>query len=385
LSTRRFINIGIAGLLAILVLGAQTPSSAHMHEDRISLPQRGPDPVVVRLLDDTVDIWDGKTAEMLQVFVGNTDDCCIGRTPVAGRYKLGNGALSFAPAFDFITGQDYVARIRIPGLDEKLAGFSIPSRAGAVDASVTAIYPSGDALPENTLRFYFHFSVPMSPHVAFDHIKLRDASGNADEAAFMKFKQELWDDNRTRLTVLIDPGRIKRNVATNLDLGPALIEGHRYTLSVDKGWPSADGSSYLPQFSKPFTVTEPLRERPDIRFWQISSPCLGTREPLNITFDRPFDRHLLSKEIRVAEKNGRSVGGRIHIGERERSWSFTPNESWSHKDLRVVANIGLEDVAGNNFRDLLDQQNGTPDASVSITKTTVRLKHCTGAARNNTP
>ena len=113
---------------------------------------------------------------------------------------------------------------------------------------MTDVYPSGDLLPENVLRFYVHFSEPMTPHLASDFVTLRDASGVADRAAFMKFKQELWNADRTRLTVLIDPGRIKRSVATNLDLGPALLEGERYSLTVDEGWPSADGSSVLPSF-----------------------------------------------------------------------------------------------------------------------------------------
>ena len=36
----------------------------------------------------------------------------------------------------------------------------------------------------------------------------------------MRLKQELWNEDLVRLTVLIDLGRIKRNVATNVELGP---------------------------------------------------------------------------------------------------------------------------------------------------------------------
>lgn len=88
---------------------------------------------------------------------------------------------------------------------------------------------------------------------------LRDASGNADDAAFMRFTQALWNKDGTRLTVPIDPGRIKRHVATNVELGPALLEGQNYTLEIEPGWPSADGHSILPGFAKkrhgrPFAV-----------------------------------------------------------------------------------------------------------------------------------
>ena len=36
----------------------------------------------------------------------------------------------------------------------------------AEPAAVTEIFPSGEILPENTLRFYIHFSVPMRSGVA---------------------------------------------------------------------------------------------------------------------------------------------------------------------------------------------------------------------------
>ncbi len=66
----------------------------------------------------------------------------------------------------------------------------------------------------------------------------------------MRFKQELWNEDLARLTVLIDPGRIKRNVATNVELGFALLAGRNYTLSVGAGWSSANSESVLPAFDK---------------------------------------------------------------------------------------------------------------------------------------
>ena len=375
-------GVRITRLLPILMLVIMMNSIASADDDGLgfSVPQHGSEPVAVRFSEGTIDWEDVKASEVLQVFVGAIDLCCEGRTPVAGRYELANNALRFTPAFSFVVGQDYVARARIPGTDEKLVKFSIPSETLMMEARVTDIYPSGNILPENILRLYVHFSIPMSPHVAFDYIKLRNAEGIADEAAFMRFKQELWNEDRTRLTVLIDPGRIKRDVATNLELGPALLAGQQYTLAVDAGWPSADGSSFLPAFSKSFSVGDALRARPSVKFWQATPPCLGTREPLHITFDRPFDRYLLRKDIHVAAADGQLVDGMIHVGEGENSWHFTPNEPWEHEELHVIANTELEDVAGNNFRDLLDQSVSTQDTSASVTSLTVQLESCPGLA-----
>ena len=372
----RMTNFGIAKVLAILIMVTIMSSIAQANENGISLPQNGSDPVSLHFAEGAVAWEDAKALEILQVFVGATTPCCEGRTPVAGRYVIQGASLSFTSAFGFEPGQDYVVRIRISGEVERLLPFRVKSQAAQIDAAVTQIFPSGDTLPENVLRFYIHFSTPMTPHVAFDFIKLRDAPGNVDDAAFMRFKQELWNEDRKRLTVLMDPGRIKREVATNLELGPALREGQQYTLSVGGGWPSADGVSVLPAFSKEFTVTAPLRELPNVELWHATSPCRGTTEPLSITFDRPFDRHLLSRGIRVFGADGQVVDGMVYVDGGERTLSFTPNGPWTDANLSVVAAPELEDVAGNNFRDLLDHKDSLTTAAVSPTVRPIVLTSC---------
>lgn len=217
----------LARILAGLTAGAVMISSAAFADDiTLSLPQNAEAAVALALPDWLAD----EPSKVLQVFVGTGEGCCDTKTPIAGRYTHENNVLSFTPAFGFSAGQNYVARVQ-EAEDEELIPFRIPVEAAIIPAAVTEIYPSGDTLPENTLRFYIHFTVPMQPQVAFDYIKLRDASGAVDEATFMRFKQELWNEDRTRLTVLIDPGRIKREVATNVELGPALLASQQYTLT----------------------------------------------------------------------------------------------------------------------------------------------------------
>lgn len=365
----------VASLLAILTMvGAITPI-ARADEFRVLPPQLGSDPVVLQFTDGVSETTN--PSELLQVFVGaaDPDPCCEGRTPMAGRYAREGNTLAFSPAFGFEPGQDYLAQVGVGHEGPALVPFRVAVEAPTRAAAVTEIYPSGSMLPENVLRFYVHFSVPMAPHVAFDYIKLRDASGKVDEAAFMRFKRELWSEDRTRLTVLFDPGRIKRNVATNAELGPALLAGRDYTLSVDAGWPSADGTSALPQFTKQFTVTAPLRELPDVGQWRATAPCIGRREPLQIEFDRPFDRHLLVQNIRVTTEDGRDIVGAITVGEGERSWSFTPSAPWANASILIDVSPTLEDVAANNFQDLLDHV-GSDMTMIGSTILPIDLNDC---------
>ena len=62
--------------------------------------------------------------------------------------------------------------------------FATPEQPSTPPAEVTHIYPSSDRLPENLLRFYIHFSTPMSRGEAYRHIHLRDADGRELEGRF---------------------------------------------------------------------------------------------------------------------------------------------------------------------------------------------------------
>lgn len=367
------LNNGVANGLATLIL--VTVLTAPVQAEVVTLPDEAADPVTLSLIDNS--LTESRPAELFEVFLGSDDPCCTGRLPISGRYAQTEDVLAFFPAFGFEPGQDYVVRIRTAD-DDALFPFRITSSIEAIPAAVTELYPSGGALPENTLRFYIHFSVPMRPHVAFDYIRLSDASGTVDEAAFMRFAQELWNEDRTRLTVLIDPGRIKREVATNLELGPALLAGGQYALTVEGGWPSADGATVLSAFTRTFQVSDPLRTRPDASLWNANAPCVGTVEPLTIAFDRPFDRHLLMQALRVETEEGAAIYGMIEIADAEHQWSFTPHQPWSLEDLNLVANPTLEDVAGNNFRDLLDHVAGSSDLAPSATNRQISIQDCAG-------
>lgn len=326
--------------------------TALANEDGLSLPKTVNDAVNITL---KTPIQNNRQAgDILQVYVGDKADCCRGKTPVAGRYQLDNQTISFTPTFDFVTGQNYVIRVTSSDDAPQLTAFSLKSPTPIVAPAITAVYPSGDSLPENVLRFYIHFSTPMQAHVAFDHIKLVDADGNIDDAAFMRFKQELWNADRTRLTLLMDPGRIKRGVATNERLGAALHTGRDYKLVIDGGWQTANGQATLPRFEKAFRVTKALRTLPNVDNWQVTAPKIGSEQALTIAFDRPFDYALLRNKIRVLTSSGEPIQGNITTEDNEKTWRFHPKIAWKNEQITLVVDATLEDVAANNFKDLLD-------------------------------
>ncbi len=345
-------------LIAVCFVG-QLWSAALANEGRLILPAQANGNVELELGENA---RLGHPSDILQMFVGTIDACCTDKTPMAGSYRVDRQRVIFDPVFDLVIGQNYT--VLTHGIDRQLTEFAIDPMGPATPTQVVAIYPSGAEIPENTLRFYIHFSEPMQPHMSTKFIKLVKANGAIDDAAFMMFKQELWNKDRTRLTLLLDPGRIKRGVATNLDLGPALLANNKYSIVVKGGWPNARDGHKAAQFEHPFSVSPALRILPDTELWQFLRPAVSTRDPLVISFDRPFDHQLAQSAITVLDADGNVVAGTVSVENHEKNWRFTPDAPWQTMAIRIVVDARFEDVAGNNFRELLDHSAETKVADI---------------------
>jgi hypothetical protein len=138
------------------------------------------------------------------------------------------------------------------------------------------VFPTADVLPENLLKFYVQFSAPMSEGAGLTHVRLLDAAGREVAAPFLSIAQELWDRSMTRLTVLIDPGRIKRDVRPNLEVGPVFEAGQSYTLAVDAAWRDAAGKPLKEAFRKNFRAGPADRVAIAPASWTVRAPAAGT-------------------------------------------------------------------------------------------------------------
>lgn len=293
--------------------------------------------------------------DFLSVFVKNEMEE-YNLNAVQGRYTVQNDYLVFTPYFSFEKGLTYVARINAP---ETELGFIytdfIVGEKASVDApSLLHIYPTSDELPENLLRFYFYFNTPMKRDQSLQHIHLVDADGNIDNHAFMEFKQELWSADGKRLTLLFDPGRIKRGVSTNLELGPALLEGKNYKIAISGTWQDVYGQELSVETTKEFVVGPAYREQIVIEEFVIQKPEVNSDDSLRILFDRLMDHALIQSMIRIEDENNNLLPGLWEASKEEKVAQFIPDSSWQKGTYRIVIDSRLEDIAGNNLNDLLD-------------------------------
>ena len=278
--------------------------------------------------------------------------------PILGSYRVEKGTLCFDPQFPLDRGVRYLASFRPDGLggfyhtldtSSSPASFQLPDAPPGTPTVVRQVYPSADVLPENLLKFYLHFSAPMRGGDIYRHIHLRNEAGKDIELPFLELGEELWNPAMTRLTLFIDPGRIKREVKPLEEIGPALEAGKRYTLVIDRAWTDANGQPLKESFRKPFKVGPPDRDPPDVKLWKLQPPQRGSSKPLVLSFPKPMDHALAQRMIRVVVPPGELVAGEAVLEDQERRWIFTPAQPWKAGPHTVLVQTTIEDLAGNNI------------------------------------
>jgi hypothetical protein len=229
---------------------------------------------------------------------------------------------------------------------------AIPANIERPQATVQAVYPRGDALPANLLKFYIHFTAPMSRGEAYSRLHIVDITDPAAPRevpdAFLRLGEELWDSRGERFTLLFDPGRIKRGLVPNLEDGAPLQVGRRYALVIDGAWQDAQGLPLADSFRKEFAITPFDDAQPDPLAWKLAVPSVGDVEPLIVTFPEPLDHALLERAIAIKAADGKDVDGIGVALDQESRWMFRPTQPWPAGDYAIVIDPILEDLAGNS-------------------------------------
>ena len=297
---------------------------------------------------------------LLRVSVGTSAEDVRTLPPVLGAYTVTDAAIRFSPSYGFDPGREYrvifdAARAppRVNGLDRAGTWPTIDEVVAApvADApsstTVVQVYPTADALPENLLRVYVHFSDPMGRADGAAYVRLLNANGQVVDDVFLPLKLALWNEDRTRYTLLLDPGRVKQGIRPNREMGRALAAGNTYTLAIDRGWPDASGAALAESFTRTFTVASPREQAIDPTTWRLAAPAADTREPLVVSFPEPLDHALLHRALLVTTERGLVVGGDVAVEAAETRWVFTPHDPWRSTEHRLTPLPTLEDPAGN--------------------------------------
>ncbi|MEZ5352322.1 MAG: hypothetical protein R2762_06760 [Bryobacteraceae bacterium] len=269
-----------------------------------------------------------------------------GAPALSGDYEMKGGALVFKPRYKLEPGLSYRAVYSL--VNEHARGaFTVPKPKVAPSTVVERIYPTAAVLPENQLKFYLHFSAPMSRGEAAKRIHLFQEDGTEVKLPFLELDEELWDRDFRRLTVLFDPGRVKRGLVPNAEVGLPIRDGQKYRLVVDAEWQDGSGIPLKQPFVKQFSGGPAVRSAIDPKEWTITAPRGLDIAPLVIDFPRPLDAALLQRFLDVVDGAGQLVKGRILLDKEERRWLFQPDRPWQPGQYSIEVVSTLEDLAGN--------------------------------------
>jgi hypothetical protein len=330
---------------------------------------------------NSTDVW----KEVFPVFASEFGE----RNPMDGTYEVHADAVSFTPSYPFATLVSYGCVFHWDQLVKNRNELFLPEvDAGRLELAftidrvssnfsepeVTAVYPSGALIPENLLKFHIAFTSPMTKGEAYTRVKLLDSSGKVIDKPFLVVDQEFWDDSLKMLTILLDPGRVKRGLRPNREMGAPLLQGESYKLVIESGWKNVDGRVTENKFIREFTCTAADRMAPKVSDWSISVPA-SPATPLVIQLHEQFNRVLLADAIRVKSPKGEDVPGKIHLLADESVIAFEPLEHWKEGTYEVQVNPLLEDLAGNNLRRIFDKDltSESGDAAVTSLKFTVKF------------
>lgn len=283
---------------------------------------------------------DRKIASMLFVDVKDT------RYHILGNMHIEGAKAVFTPVVPFERGRTYEA---FSGA-QSIAVFTIPPDTALRTPVLTGSFPSCDTVPSNLLKIYLQFSEPMMEGRSSQFVQLfNNDTGDTVTNAFLDLQPELWNDDRTVLTLWLDPGRIKRDLIPNKKLGVVMNDNHTYRLHVAKGWRSQKGVALNSDYTRMFVTTSRDVTKPDPKNWSLTvyddAVFLNTKETL--------DWSLLNSTISIW-LDEEEIEAKTISKDCERRVTIIPAKPLKHGAYILMIETRLEDPAGNNFNRLFE-------------------------------
>jgi hypothetical protein len=259
------------------------------------------------------------------------------------------------PRFALKIGTEYVVSLDLTDASYDV-GISLPE-AEVTIPEVIGFAPSQALIPANILRLYVQFSEPMARGQVRDTVKLVHRDGRPVSSPFLNLEAELWDPSQTRVTLLLDPGRIKQGVGPNMQAGAPLQTGESYQLVVSGWMQSAAGAPLETDVTLALRVGPAERRAIDPVSWQILTPPEGSHAPITVAFDRIMDSGATQRLLQMQDSAGNRLRGAITSD--GGGWSFMPAQAWQTGDYYLIVDPELEDVSGNTIAAPFDATSGT--------------------------
>jgi hypothetical protein len=305
-------------------------------------------------------VWAENAPEDAVLSIHRVDETDAIGPAMFAKVELEGEKLKLTPSFQLSAGSKYRAVIK--SKDGKILD-SIDYETKAVRGpppKVAKIYPRTKKLPANLLKFYLYFDQPMREgREIFDQIHIEDESGKRVHSPWRRL--ELWNEDATRLTLWIHPGRIKRGVNLREQLGPVLVPGKHYSLVIEKNVRDARGIPLGKEYRHDFSTLPEDHKRPLPQNWKIRTTIdSDSRKSLLVISPEPLDHALVTKSLKLFQ-NGKPVPISVDVGPKDTLFYLSPQVPTELSDCELRIGIQLEDLAGNTPERIFDTDLTLPD------------------------
>jgi hypothetical protein len=312
--------------------------------------------------------------DRLKLFVSGKDEKSSRLPAVFGDCRWQGEHLLFQPRFPLLPGQDYLAEFQPAGNSPAVSkAFRLPRELPKPTAKVVGVYPSSRSLPQNLLKFYLYFSEPMQQGRVYQYLQITDDQGKQLPGPFLELAEELWDRSGTRLTLLLDPARVKQGLVPREEDGSIFEVSKTYRLKISKNWPDANGQPLTVDETKEFLIVEPDFEQPKPEEWKIqvvssANQAINTSvksmasqgQVIQIDFNEPLDRAMLEHSLVFVDPSNRTLTGDVVIAEEESCVQFLPASKLTKGRYQVRINPLLEDRCGNSIQRAFEVDSSMP-------------------------
>ncbi len=287
----------------------------------------------------------------LRVFKGQiTETELSSATMLLGKVVKEETSIRFIPLVPFGWNQEYTVVY-----NNIMDHFVIDLPDSYEHLSIETVYPSGRWVPTNILKWYIKFSSPINETNVYHHIEFIHSLGDTISKVILPLENALISDDGKLLTLWVEPGRQKRDLIPNKQLGPVFEKDKRYGLIIPKDLKDNNGVPMQEDFAHIFQTTPPDRQKPDTNSWKVLPPENDT-DDLVILFHESMDYGSTMNGLTVINAEKKVITGDWQLIDNESISLFTPKKPWSKGNYKVLLDVTIEDLAGNNLNRLFDSK-----------------------------
>ncbi|SMG27034.1 hypothetical protein SAMN05661096_01566 [Marivirga sericea] len=264
---------------------------------------------------------------------------------IIGEIERNQKGVTFLPIVPFSPDESY----EVWNSKSKLFEFTVKSNLSV--PRLINVYPLSNEVPANFLKFYLEFSNSMGEVNPYEKISLYKGNQKL-EHAILRLDPPLWNEDRTVLTVWLEPGRIKTDLGPNRMIGSILKPADSIEILIEplRGMNALKMDS---TYRKRIVILPRDEIKPSIQNWKLETPVVSSTEQLMINTLEVMDYGSTVSGIKILY-GGKDFSGSTDFVN-DTTVSFKPDAKWKSGSYILRVNTKVEDLAGNNFNRLFEE------------------------------